>query len=346
MKPLIMPFAFRVAISVSIAFLFFLTQDTSAANIISGTIYDKARNPLPDLDVELLDEYQRTVPNGRQKTTSSGRYEFVVANSGEYYIRVYAFRYDLEDETRPVTIQGIASVTGQQPSSYNNEDFTLSPKKGGLRELELSVIFAQNIPKSAEKDYKTAMDDLSKKRMDEGFAGLQKAIALFPDYYVALYQLGIELYVRKQYLDSAQAFLRAGSVNQKSALAYYNAGRSLSMLDEKFNKSAYSALSIALELAPGSAPVLFQLGKIERKMGKFTDAEKHLLLAKRIAQVRQAEIQKELAMLYANDLKKYKEAAAELEQYLKAGKMSDAEEAKTKQLIADLRAKAAKQPAN
>ena len=344
MKPKFAPFAFGTVLALSFVFLFFLSQNVAAANIISGTIYDKARNPLADIDIELLDEYQRLI--SRQKTTSSGRYEFVVQNSGNYYLRVYAFRYDLEDETRPITIQGIASVTGQAPSSYNNEDFYLLPKKGGIRELEASVVFAQDVPKEAEKAYKEAMDDIQRQRSNEGFAGLQKAISIFPQYYAALYQLGLQLFERQQYLDSAHAFLLAVTVNEKSAPAYLRAGVSLSMLGADYQKAAYSALNKALDRAPGTATILYYLGKVERRLGKFEDAEKHLLLAKRVSPTKSADIQIELAQLYANDLKKYKEAADELEQYMKAGKMSDADAAKTKATIADLRAKAVNQTKN
>ena len=344
MKPKFIPFAFGTALALSFVFLFFAPQNVSAANIISGTIYDKARNPLPDIDIELLDEYQRLI--SRQKTSSSGRYEFVVQNSGYYYLRVYAFRYDLEDETRPITIQGIASVTGQAPSSYNNEDFYLLPKKGGIRELEASVVFAQDVPREAEKAYKDAMADIARQRPDEGFAGLQKAISIFPKYYQALYELGVQLYERKQFLDSAHAFLLAVTVNEKSAPAYLRAGVSLSMLGADYQKAAYSALTKALERASGNASILYYLGKVERRLGKFEDAEKHLQLAKKISPTRSPDIQIELAQLYANDLKKYKEAADELEQYMKSGKMSDVDEAKTKAKIADLRAKAANQSRN
>ena len=76
------------------------------------------------------------------------------------------------------------------------------------------------------------------------------------------------------------------------------------------------------------------------------DAEQHLLSAKKQSPTKVPEIQKELAQLYANDMKKYKEAADELEQYVKASKLSDEDNAKTKQLIADLRVKAKSQTTN
>ena len=347
MKPAIKSFTvgtFLVAVSILIILSF--PENISAANTISGTIYDKARTPLADIDVELLDEYYRLRPNGRQKTTSSGRYEFGGLNNGRYYVRVYAFRYDLVDEEHEVYITSVSGIPGEIGSSFNLEDFYLQPRKGGLQDAELSVVFAQNVPKPAEQAYKKAIDDFGKKRNDEGFLGLQQSLSIFPTYYNALLRYGQELFIRKQYGSATQVFMSAAEVNPKSALPFYYAGYALSKMNDKYNKSAKIALDQALTLAPLSTPVLLLLGTVERRLGKFPEAEKHLLLAKKLSPTKTPEIQKELAQLYANDLKKYKQAADELEQYLKASKLSDEDNVKTKQLIADLREKAKVQATN
>lgn len=347
MRPSSKPFAIKMVLGLFVLVVpCFFTQNISAANTIAGYVYDRARNPIPDLDVELQDEYYRQLPQGRKKTDGAGRYQFDGLNDGNYTVKVYAFRYDFEDQSQYVEIKSISARPGETGSSYNPVDFYLQPRKGGLRDLELSVIFAQGVPKEAEKVYKNAVDDLSKKRADEGFAGLQESIRLFPDYYDAIYRLGTELLSRKQYLDATLAFMKAADINPKNPLLFYYAGYALHSGGEKYDKSAFTALNHALFLAPISAPVLLQLGTVERALGKFTEAEKHLLQAKRLSPTKVPEIQKELAQLYANDLKKYKEAADELEQYVKASKLSDADEAKTKQLISNLRVKAQKQAAN
>ncbi|NOT49002.1 MAG: hypothetical protein HOP17_14780 [Acidobacteria bacterium] len=323
-----------------------LVQNVNAANTIGGFIFDRARVPLADIDVELLDEYYRLVPNGRQKTTSSGRYEFTGLNDGNYTVRVFAFRYDLEDQTQYVEIKSVSALPGQPGSSYNPLDFYLQPKKGGLRDSEIGVIFAQDVPKPAEQAYKKALDDFAKKRPDEGFLGLQQALALFPTYYIVLQRYGQELMIRQQYSAATQVFMAAAEVNPKSAVPFYSAGVALSKMGSKYLKNSEVALAQALSLAPLSTSVLYLLGTVERQLGKFTEAEKHLLQAKKLSPTKIAEIQKELAQLYANDLKKYKEAADELEQYVKASKLSNEDEAKTKQLVADLRAKAKTQTTN
>jgi tetratricopeptide (TPR) repeat protein len=342
MKPKSKPFAIKMVFSVS--FLFLLFASNILASNIQGVIYDKQRNFLSDIDVELLNDYYQSIK--RTRTDGSGKYNFEGLADGRYTVRALAFRYDLEDQEIPVEIitQAIQpSVNGSQIVSGSGtfmQDFYLLPKKGGLRDSELGVVFAQEVPKEAETAYKQAVEDFSKKREQAGFDNLKKALGTFPTYYQALYRFGLELFIRKQYLESAQAFMEAIKVNPKSATSYYYLGFAFHNLGEKYNKAAITSLSQAFVLAPASPQVLYMLGKVERASGKFTDAEKHLLQAKKLSATKVAEIHSELAQLYANDLKKYNEAADELELYLKASKLSDEDEKKTKQLIADLRNKA------
>lgn len=338
---------FAVKIFLGVIFLFpilFLSQNVSASNIITGTVYDIKRNFVADVDVELLDEYYRVVR--RSKTDSVGRYEFTVENNGNYTIRVLPFRYDFEEQTRYVEISSISARPGETGSSYNYEDFYLAPKKGGLKELELSVVFAQEVPREAEQAYKKAIDDLSKKKTEEGIGELRTAVSLFPKYYAALYRLGQELFLKQGFGESAQFFIRAAEVNQKSGNAFYYTGYALYNLGKAYDKAAITALNQAHMIAPGSVPVLWLLGKIERESGKFVDAEKHLLQAKKLAQNKDPRVHQELSILYGNDLKKYKEAADELELYLKASKPGDEEEKKVKKVISSLREKARTQVNN
>jgi Tfp pilus assembly protein PilF len=340
MKPASQPFAFKMVFSVSFLFVFLLLSQSAFASTVSGVVYDKQRNPLSDVDVEILDDLYRQLRNGRTKTDAVGRYTFNGLGDGNYTVRVMPFRYDLVDQSQPVEIVTM-TVRGQGiGNAYINMDFYLSPKKGGLKDAELSVIFVQEIPKEAKAAFDQATDDFSKKREEAAFTNLKKAIEIFPTYYQAYYRFGMELFLRKQYLESAHAFIEATKVNPKSATSFYYIGYALHNLGEKYNKAAITALNQAIFLAPASPQVLYMLGKVERASGKFVEAEKHLLQAKKLSSAKVPEIHSELAQLYANDLKKYSEAADEMELYLKASKLDDEDEKKTKKLIADLRAKA------
>lgn len=326
-------------IVVGFLFLFVVLLQNSFASTIQGTIYDKQMNPLPMIDVELLDDYYRVTPNGRTRTDGAGRYQFTGIGNGRYTVRVFAFRYDLEDEERPVEVN-FQSIRGGQGNGMMMEDFYLRPKKGGLKETELSVVFVQEIPKEAKASYEKAVEDFSKKREQQGFTNLRKALEIFPTYYLALHRYGLELFSRKQYKDAFQVLMEAIKVNEKNPTDFYWLAACFHYLGEAYRKAALTSATKASVLAPASPKVLLLLGQIERAAGKFTDAEKHLLRAKKLSSSKNPDIHIELAMLYGNDLKKYKEAADELELYLKAIKVNAEEEKKTKKTIADLRAKA------
>lgn len=312
------------------------------ASTISGTIYDKQRNMLSDVDVELLNDFYQQIK--RTRTDGTGRYQFDGLSDGRYTVKVMAFRYDLEDQSQLLEINTV-DFKGTQGTSFQLVDFYMLPRKGGLAETELGVIFAQDTPDDAKKAYNKALDDLSKKRVTEGITNLNKAIEIFPNYYLALNKLGQELFILKRYQEAIPHFFKAADVNPKSATSFYYLGYSLYSLGKDlgqtdYNKAAIKALDLAHNLAPASTQVLFLLGKIERSDGKFSNAEKHLLQAKKLSKVSIPEIHKELAQLYSNDMKKYSEAADELELYLKSIKADEAETKQMKKVINDLREKA------
>jgi len=343
MRLLSKPFAVTMVYRFSFLFLvLFFSSSAYAASTIQGTVFDKQRNTLSDIEVELLNDFYQSV--GRFRTDGSGRYQFGGLSNGRYSVRVYAFRYDLEDQTMPVEIN-TQNVRGGEGSGYFQQDFYLLPRKGGLADTEIGVIFAQEVPPAAKQTYERALKDLAAKRNTEGIMGLNEAVKLFPKYYLALHRIGKELFVLKKYQEAVPFFINAADVNRKSATSLYYLGYSLHHLGAEYNKAALTALNQAYIMAPSSMQVLYILGKIERSSGKFQEAEKHLVQAKKLARVGIPEIHIELAQLYGNDLKKFKEAADELELYLKTSKMSGSESAAIKKKISDMREKAKTQTA-
>ncbi len=332
-------FEFKKALPV-LLFIFVLgfSAQISPASTIAGFVYGPKQVPLADVDVELLNENYQL--RGRARTDGSGRYEFGGLPDGYYSVRAMPFRYGYQDQQVKVEIRTMNVRGSGLGNTYINQDFYLAPKKGGIAEYELGVIFAQDIPGEAREAYRNADKNFVNDRKQEGVEELFKAIKLFPDYYDALYRMGKELYNVGKYDDSWKFLLKATEVNPKSGVAFYYLGESFSKLGKDYNKAAITSLTHASTLIPNMPQVFYTLGKAERAAGKFEAAEEHLLQAKKLAEQPIAEIQKELAQLYGNDLKKYKEAAAELELYLKASKLSKDEEKIIKDKIIDLKAKA------
>ncbi len=314
----------------------FLSKNVSASTI-SGIVYDNQRNPLVEVDIELQDDFYRMI--ARTKTNGTGRYEFGGLRNGRFNVRVMPFRLDFIEQSITVEIDAINSIPNQDANQFVTQDFYLLPKKGSLTETESSVVFVQEIPNEAKRVYESALKDFSRKRSDDGVTGLRKAIEIFPTYYLALYRLGKEMYAKGEYGEALQIFIKASDVNPNSPTNYYYMGYSLVKLN--YTKAALIPLKKALELAPNSFQVLFVLGTTEVSEGKYAEAEKHLLQAEKLSKADLAEIHWELAQLYGNNMKKYKEAADELELYLKAGKFDEQYSVKIKKLIEGFRKRAA-----
>lgn len=318
--------------------IFLLPQKTFGSSI-SGIVYDNQRNPLVEVDVELQDDYYRMI--ARTKTNGSGRYEFGGLRDGRFTVKVMPFRYDFLDTSAPVEITTFAAIPGGESNQYITQDFYLSPRKGSLSETETGVVFVQEVPKEAEKSYDEAIKNLTKRRTEEGIAGLRKALVEFPNYFAALHRLGKELFIKGQYGEASQVLLKASEINSKSPVTYYYLGYSLLKLN--YSKAALIPLNQAYLMSPLSVQVLFVLGTAEEAEGKYIDAEKHLLQAKKLAKSSIPDIHWQLAQLYGNNLKKYKEAADELELYLKAGSFDEPQTTKVKKLIAEFRKKSENQ---
>lgn len=321
-------------ISFLLFFLLIIVQSSSASTI-GGFVYDQQRNPVSEVDVELLNENYAV--RDRTRTNSIGRYQFEVAFDGRYFVRVLPFRYNLEDQTQEVIVNTL-SLLGQGNGNFE-QDFYLIRKKGGLDDTTTGVVFAQEVPKEAEELYKKAEKDFSEKRVLDGIKQLVEAIKIFPTYYAASQRLGIELMKTGQYMDAVNLFVRAAEANPKSSRAFYYMGFCLNKSGKQYNQAALKALENAAVLAPASWEVAFLIGKIERQEGNFAEAEKYLLKSKKLTDAKVPEIHIELAQLYGNDLKQYDKAADELELYMKSTNKKDEN---TKKIISDLRNKAKK----
>lgn len=324
-------------------YLFFLlgicALNAYGVSTIAGRVYDQNRNGLAEVDVELLNDYYQSIQ--RAKTDGSGRYQFNGLSDGRYSVRVYAFRFDLEDQTLPQEVL-TQNIRGGEGTGYFVLDFYLRPKRGGLAEAEAGVIFAQDVPEEAKRAYDLGLKDLSEKRTIDGIMSLNKAVQIFPTYFAALSRAGRELYHLQKYTDAVPFLMKAIQVNEKSPSALYYLGNCFYFLGKDYYKASIRALGQAAVLAPGSPQIKYSLGRVERRSGNFSIAEEHLLQAKKLSKDPVPDIQKELVELYSNDLKMYGKAADELEVYLKASKSTTKESEEIKFKITELRAKASK----
>lgn len=313
------------------------------ANRVTGVVYDNRNNPLLDVDVELLSELGAFLQHTR--TDSGGRYSFTGLAEGRFSVRVKPLRSDFQEATKDVYFSSFV-VTGGTGSATEILDFNLEPRRNGLAYSENQVVFVQDVPDEAKKAFRRSENALKKGDQAERTAELEAAVRIFPTYFAALYPLGETYFARSDYGKAAHYLLRAADVNIKSPKSFYMLGYSFYML--KLYSSALVSLNQALVLSPASGEILLLLGTTEMKEGKAADAEKHLMQAKKVSETPNPEVYWQLSQLYGNYLKKYAEAADELENYLKAQKNITTPEQKKKteeykKMVKQLRDKSAMQ---
>lgn len=312
-----------------------------AQNRIGGFVFGVNRQPIPDLDVELQDDYYRTV--GRTRTNSSGRYSFSGMREGRFTIRVITSGTDYEERQNTIEIMNFTGTDRQgnlRTSGYVSEqsDFYLKLRKGVT--LTNVVVFAQEIPPEAKSKYEKAIAELEHKRVPEALSAFMAALEIFPTFYDALERLGTE-YIKlgrpETFGAAAILFTKAVEVNPRGFNSWY--GLAYSQYSLGNSPEAVKAVKKAIELKENAAEAIFLFGVLLKKTGKYDEAEKKLLKAKDLANGSIPSIHWELATLYGNNLNRYADAAKELKLFLKVQPDSkDAE--KIRRLIADFEAKA------
>lgn len=303
-------------------------------NSVSGFIYGNGGQGVADIYVELQNEYYSTVR--REKTNGSGLYNFRSIPTGRYYVKVLPIGTNYQEQVRAVSLIPVSAIRGS--GAVNEQlDFKLSLKRSAYGPFigPSGVIFAQEIPKSAEEYYEKGIMLLSDKKDKEGFDNLIKAIEIFPEYYNALDRLGTE-YVRKEYYRPAYVLLsKAVEINPNSYSSTFGFGIAQFKLNQV--NDSIKTFEKAIQLYRKSIDANLWMGIALIQADKLTEAEKYLLEANELGNNKTSDVYWQLARLYGKQ-KQYGKSADALELYLKYKKDIPNED-KIKQTIATLRKK-------
>jgi tetratricopeptide (TPR) repeat protein len=300
---------------------------------VSGYVFDTKRNPISQLPVELLNDLDTVVQ--RTKTDGSGRFFFRGLSGGRYSVRVITSGINLEAETQDIVISDLGAL-GRQTADNVQADFYLHARKtNGVQGNDNGVLFAQDIPSKAKEIYDQAVSDIDKRQNEAAIQKLQTAIKIFPDYYAAIEKLGLEYINRKKLSDAQNLFVRAVKINARSFTSWY--GLCYANFYLQNSSEAIKAGKQAITLSP-NVDVLLLVGLAQRQIKDYTEAEKTLLQAKRLGGEQSADVNWNLALLYAHNLNRYKDAANELELFLKA-RPNNPDEENIKKLIKQFRQK-------
>ena len=281
-----------------------------AQNSISGIVFDTDKRPVSGIEVELLDGFERLI--GSRKTTGSGFYTFQRLNAGIYYLRVRPGGTGFKESSRRIDLgelNAIGGVDQKQVDFYLEIDRRESDKR-----LKNAVIFAQEVPEDAARDFEKAKKVIGKDP-EKAAVLLESAVAMFPDYFEALEALGDAYLELKRFGDAEGAYRRAVAVNPKCFGCFFNLGIALNRLDKAAD--AADALRSANAIDSGSINSHLLLGIVLRKLKRFQEAEEALLRAKDLSGNEQPDVNWQLAELYYFELKAPSKAVDELRTYLK-----------------------------
>ena len=336
-----LPFSLPVlaAIALTICAAAPVARAQNNRNSIVGIVTNTSNTPLQRIRVELQDEVEMMVT--QTYTDGSGHYYFRNLTQGTFTVKVHSDGTYVGRSIRVNLYQARAN------GGYHQEQLDIVLKsreevKKSSTPNNAGATFAQEIPDNARKVYDRAVRQLeSPKQLEEGIASLKEAIRIFPTYYLALERLGAEYVKRQQYEPARDALLKAREVNPSGAPALYVLG--VSQFHLRQLNDAADSLRRSLQLAPDSpnaALAHFYLSLAYWNTGRRVEAEPHLKKCYELGgNAIPPDIHMHLAQLYS-DQKRFKEAADELELFLKlAPDATDA--AKIRGLIKQLREKAA-----
>jgi hypothetical protein len=299
-------------------------------NRISGQVFDQSHNPVPDIDVELLNEVDSIL--ARTRTNGSGSFSFLGVSSGHFQVRVVPLRTGLIGETKDVEVTplyagGSDSVYVDFYLRYDKRTAPPIPKGPG------EAVFVQDVPEPAKKLFDNGLDKLERGQI-VGLDDVKAAIAAFPEYFDALSLLGREYIKQEKFSEGYPYLLRALDVNQRSASVYYSLAFAFYKLDQL--PAAVKAIDACLVLNGASADAHLLRGTILRQSKSYKAAEAALQKAQSLYKNSNAEVHWQLALLY-NRTNRNAEAIDHLQQFLKLSPDSP-DRKKVEELIAKLKA--------
>lgn len=278
---------------------------TQQVNAISGHVSDDRRAPIPDLHVELLNDVDSVIQ--RAKTDGSGLFVFRRLSSGIFQIRVQTFGTNYIGQTKRVQLE--------RTRAFEQVDFVLVTKQIASMTATAGAVYVQEVPEVAQKEYERGAALLQKpEQRQEGLETLKKAIELFPLYFAALELLGSEYIKRQEYEPAIPVLTKAIEVNRRA----YQSLHLLSVAQYNLQQlpQAVESMRRAIAIDHRSMNANLWLGMLLRQISKLDEAETYLKQADRLAESKSPEAHWQLALLF-NQLKRYKEAADQLELFLK-----------------------------
>jgi tetratricopeptide (TPR) repeat protein len=291
-----------------------LAVSTFQTFAILGTVRDDQGHSLPAIRVSLTDDNGQTIRT--LLTDSTGRFQVRGLTSGRYSVRVEPAGKPFEERSIQLDLQALRVRRGGGEEQYPVE-IILKRKGSGAGPAPPGVVFAQKVPDPAKAEYEKGANSLKDNKSDLGIASLQKAIEIFPDYYLALELLGTEYVKRGEYQNAMPVLTHAIDLNSSAPRSLYAIG--VAQMKLNMLVPAIESLKKAADLDSGNVNVQMMLGIALGTNGELSESETALKKAYALGGDQVADVHLYLAGIY-NKQQRYPEAIKELELYLKEAK--------------------------
>lgn len=298
----------------------------------------------------------RGLPGSEGNNSIQGKILFPIEPKGGRRVRVkiestnMGMQSTTSDDDGTFRFNGLGfgpyTITIEPGEDYERtiESVNIDKELGGGRNLIVPITLrmkggldagASSVPKPARDLYNKALEAAKANDNKKAAEHLESAIALAPDYSLALNELGVQ-YVRLGQFDKAIDVLeKAIKLAPKAFPPRLNMG--FALLSKKDFPAAETALREALTLNNTAPTAHMYLGITLMSQKKMDEAEAELLLAVGSKNNEVASAHRYLGGIYWSK-RDYKRAADELETYLKlVPKAPDAE--RTREAIKELRSK-------
>jgi tetratricopeptide (TPR) repeat protein len=249
---------------------------------------------------------------------------FLGVPSGDFFVVIYK-----EQDFQPFS-QNVSVIQprGMPPQTYY---LSIRLEVKGRAEAKPGVLNAEfvNVPKPALVHYDKAVEQAKKGDHPGAIEELKLAIKEYPSFMLAFFDLGVQYLQLNQLENADEAFQSALKITPDAFAALINRGIANFMM--KRYGEAVPILRKALAKNDQSAVGHYFLGQALANLGLFEDAEKELLASLKLGEEeKMKEAHRLLAIIYASRGAK-KQAADELEAYLKlAPDTPDAEKLRDK----------------
>ena len=284
---------------------------------LQGVVYGPGGKPVANILMVL--ENQARAQISQDITDHDGRYRFSSVAAGVYYVIAKPNQSEFQAVTERLEL--INTSRSGSISSTEKIDFVLKP--AARRDADLlnsGSVFAQDVPAAAAQEYSLAMKSLTKEDKEGAANQLSKAIEIFPDYFLALQQLGLVFLEDNKFQQAVPLLQRAIHVNARAAVSHLGLGIAYVNLNRA--KEAVEELTSARTLDSKSFRVHLYMGIALLNLGELDSAERSLSEAQKTGGSGAKAARLYLASIYSTQ-KRYQKAVDQLEAYLRDNPKAD-----------------------